>query len=128
MPPLSSLEITPEKVWSSNTGRNASGKLVGDWKTTKYTLKCSWSGIGQEEAATISAAISASKKVKDEDDKTIIVANQFSVTFYDPAQISNGKPKQVTKPMYSGSPVFTVKSYATDDRPVYDVKVDLIEI
>ena len=39
---LNGLTITKEKIWSKNTGRAASGEMIGDIITTKYTLKCSW--------------------------------------------------------------------------------------
>ena len=45
--------ITDEKVWSSNTGRTASAKMVGTLIAIKTTIVISWPSLTGAEAALI---------------------------------------------------------------------------
>lgn len=42
--------ITPNKIWSSNAGRNSStGKFVGDVVALKYTVSLTYDALSQEQ-------------------------------------------------------------------------------
>lgn len=104
---LNGLTITKEKIWSKNTGRAASGEMIGDIITTKYTLKCSWPPLTREQAMIIDKAIKPTF---------------FNVTFTDP-----GTDSRVTKKFYAGSPTYPVYSYYKGVKTYQGVAVDLIE-
>lgn len=103
------LTITKEKVWSKNTGRGASGYLIGDIVTVKYKLQCEWGSLTRDEAALID--IAASKKF-------------MTIQFLDP-----GTKTFITKTMYAGTPTYPVHSYAEGSKvkTYKGVKVDFIE-
>lgn len=48
---------TYEPIWSSDTGRTASGKMVGTLVATKAKLKFSWNALSWADAAKIYNAI-----------------------------------------------------------------------
>ncbi len=48
---------TKNKLWSSNTGRTASGKMVGDVVAIKYTLEFSWSELTSAEVHSLESAV-----------------------------------------------------------------------
>lgn len=57
-PKQEGVTITDEKVWSANTGRTASGKMVGDIVAIKTTVKIDWARLSGAEAARIRKAVS----------------------------------------------------------------------
>ena len=60
MPPPaaeSGLVETYEPIWSADTGRTASGKMVGTLVATKAKLKLSWNALSWADAAKICSAI-----------------------------------------------------------------------
>ena len=101
------LTITKEKVWSKNTGRGASGYLIGDIVTVKYKLQCEWPPLTRAETTVIDNA--ASKKF-------------MSIQFLDP-----GTNTFVTKTMYAGTPTYPVYTYLDGVKTYVGVKVDFIE-
>lgn len=103
----SGLTITKEKIWSSNTGRGASGYLIGDIVAIKYKLVCEWPALTRAETAQIDAAISP---------------KFFNVTFLDP-----GSNTFITRAMYAGTPSYPVYTYKDGMKTYAGVKVDLIE-
>lgn len=107
MPPLKSLEITKEKVWSSNTGRVASGLLVGDMVAIKYKLVCTFVCLDENDVKKVDAAVSPAF---------------FNVKFRDP-----GSNTDVTKRMYAGTPTYPIYSYSNGRITYEGVAVDLIE-
>ena len=52
--------VTKNKLWSKNTGRTASGSMVGDIIATKYSISLKWNELTQAQVTTIENAISAS--------------------------------------------------------------------
>ena len=104
---LNGLTITKEKIWSKNTGRPASGEMVGDLIATKYTLKCAWPPLTRQQATIIDKAIKPAF---------------FNVTFTDP-----GTDSRVTKKFYAGSLAYPVYSYYKGVKTYQGVAVDLIE-
>ena len=50
--------ISTEKVWSADTGRTASGKMVGTLIATKTKVKLEWPPLTMAEVALIEAAVS----------------------------------------------------------------------
>lgn len=107
IPYVQKLEITRNPIWSSNTGRTASGKMVGDLVAQKYKLKVTFSPMSDTDTASLEAVISQAF---------------FNVTFKNP---TTGKME--TKIMYANAPTYPVYSYA-DGLPRYvGNAVDLIE-
>ena len=102
------LTITKEKVWSKNTGRGASGLLIGDIVTIKYKLQCEWPKLTREEATKIDRAITP---------------KFVYVRFLDPYTNS-----LQTKHMYAGTPSYPVYTYKAGVKTYNGVKVDLIEV
>lgn len=52
-----SIEVTHNKIWSKNTGRSASGLMVGDIVTRKYSIAIATDKMKQEEVAKLDEAI-----------------------------------------------------------------------
>lgn len=101
------LTITKEKIWSSNTGRSASGEIIGDLIAIKYKLQCEWPPLTRQQAKIVDAAISPAF---------------FTVRFLDP-----GTNTAVTKNFYAGTPTYPIYSYVDGIKTYVGVKVDLIE-
>lgn len=57
-PKVGGITYKAEKVWSSNTGRTASGKMVGTIKCIKRTFSIKWSALTNEEKERIERAVS----------------------------------------------------------------------
>ena len=107
MPPVQKLTITREPIWSKNTGRSASGTMVGDVVAVKYKLQVTFVPLSDAQAAVLAAATSPAF---------------FNVTFHDP---EDNKDKTVK--MYAGSLPFDVYSYV-DFLPRYvGTSISLIE-
>ena len=58
-PKSNGMSITRNKVWSSNTGRTASGNMVGDLICIKYKLEITWAVSDFADAALIDNAVSS---------------------------------------------------------------------
>lgn len=107
MPPVKSMTITAEKIWSKNTGRVASGKMAGDLVAVKLKAVIVFVPLNDEQTAEVDSAISPA---------------------FFKAKFKNPRTGNVeTHKMYAGSPTYPVYSYA-DGFPRYvGVGVDLIE-
>lgn len=57
-PKIGGITRKPEKVWSSNTGRTASTRMVGTILGIKKTLSISWPPLTQAEKDLIEALVS----------------------------------------------------------------------
>ncbi len=99
--------ISREPIWSPDTGRTASGKMVGSIAARKTTLKIKWPPLTMSQAATIKGAIEA--------------ADFFPVAFTD---MTNTR-RSLT--MYAGPASFTQYSWVDGMQYVLDASVDLIE-
>lgn len=108
-PALEGVTISREKIWSSNTGRTASGKMTGTVVAIKTTIKIKWPPLTMAQAATIDGAVS-----------------QSSDPFV-PVKYTDATGDTVTKTMYFGTPTYTQYSWLDGKRYIMDVSVDGIE-
>ncbi len=108
-PALQGVTITHNKVWSSNTGRTASGNLVGTIVAIKRKLSIRWPPLTEQQVSLIQDA------VNDPD-------HPFSTVRYRDAD-----GQEVTCTMYFGDPSYTQYSWSDGIRRVLDVTVDAIE-
>lgn len=106
-PKESGFIINKEPIWSQNTGRVASGLMVGDIIATKTTLEISWSKLSQEQVSALNNAVRTSPF--------------FSATYCD----ENGE--SVTKNFYAAPNSYTRKVYTKDNIRYSDVSIRLIE-
>lgn len=83
--------VTENKIWSKNTGRTASGLMVGDIVTKKYSLAISWSDLEESVVAQIDEAINTKAF--------------FDVTF------RNQRGETLTRAFYSDDPAYGKKVY-----------------
>ena len=107
-PALNGVTISKEKIWSANTGRTASGKLVGTLIAQKTTIKLKWPPLTLAQAALIQQAVSSNTAF-------------FPVSFTD----AGGVRRSLT--MYAGTPTYTQYNWIDGLQYVMDVAVDLIE-
>lgn len=108
-PALEGVTIATEKVWSANTGRTASGKMVGSVIAKKTTIKIKWPVLTPEQVSKIEAAVS------DEEHPFV------------PVQYTDMCGNRVTRTVYFGTPSYTVYSWANGLRLIKDTTVDGIE-
>lgn len=108
-PALEGLTISTEKIWSSDTGRTSSGKMVGTIVAVKTTINITWPVLTMEQVAVIEAAVS------DQDAPFV------------PIQYTDMTGRTVTKTVYFGTPTYTVYSWADGLQYVEDVEVEGIE-
>ena len=106
-PALEGVTISREKIWSSNTGRTTSGKMVGTVVAVKTTLKIKWPPLTPAQTAVVENAVSGSAFV--------------------PVTFTDATGSTVTKTMYFGTPSYTVYSWADGVQLIKDVTVDGIE-
>lgn len=103
------VKISTNKVWSANTGRTTSGKMVGTIVATKAKLQITWPPLTEAQVALIEAAVS--------DRSTPF----FTVSYTDMAGNS------VSRTMYAGDITYSQYSWLEGRRYVTDVAVSLIE-
>lgn len=108
-PALEGVTVTKEKVWSANTGRTSSGKMVGTIVAVKAKLTIKWPPLTWTEAALIEAAVSDKSRP------------------FVPVQFTDVTGNTVTKTMYFGTPSYTVYSWAEGTQYLNGVTVDGIE-
>lgn len=106
-PALRGVTITSEKVWSSDTGRTSSGKMVGTLVAVKSKIAISWPVLTMEEAETIEKTVSAGAFV--------------------PIEYTDMGGNTVQKTVYFGTPSYTLYSLADGLQYVVDASVDGIE-
>ena len=102
----------PETVWSSNTGRTASGLMVGDIVAIKYTFNIEWARLTEAEALAILNAVSNVNK-------------PFFTIVYTPLGGTT-----TTKTVYtgSGSPkIVRFDDAQSTSRPIQQMTLQLIE-
>ena len=108
-PALEGVTVNREKIWSSNTGRTTSGKMVGTGVAVKTTLKIKWPILTPAQVATIEGAVS------DPDNPFV------------PVKYTDATGSTVTKTMYFGTPSYTVYSWANGRQYIKGACVDGIE-
>jgi len=101
--------LTNEKIWSNNTGRTASTKMVGDIRAIKKTLHIEWAHASPQEVALINSYVSNEARPF------------FDVTFLD------DEFNEVTASFYAASP--TYEPWGWDEKRQFCrlLAVDLIE-
>lgn len=108
MPEPSAITVTPEKIWSKNTGRGDNGKMTGDVVAIKTTLKIEWPKLSAEQIQTIDAYLSKAF---------------FNCTFLNPRKGN----EETTLTFYAGTPTYPVYSYVKGYPEYTGIAVDLIE-
>lgn len=56
-PALNGITITDEPIWSANTGRSTTGKMIGDIVAWKTTIEIAWPPLSFSDMATLRNAI-----------------------------------------------------------------------
>ena len=102
-------KIGVQKIWSKNTRRTASAKMVGDIKALKTTLDIAWEEMTQEQITSLDKAVSD------------ISASFFSVTFLDQ------RGTQITKNFYADSLLYNRKAYRNGTVIYDDISLSLVE-
>ena len=108
-PALEGMTITSEKIWSANTGRTASGKMVGTIVAIKTKVTIKWPPLTPDQVAVIEGAVS------DE-------SAPFTTMKY-----TDMTGTTVTKTVYFGTPTYTWYAWANGVQYIKDVSVDGIE-
>lgn len=108
MPEPKSISVSPEKIWSKNTGRGDNGKMTGDVVAIKLTLKIEW-------------AILTAKEIEKIDD--YLSKPFFECTFLNPRKGN----AETTLTFYAGTPTYPVYSYVKGFPEYTGVAVDLIQ-
>ena len=108
MPRVKGMTVTPEKIWSKNTGRTANGDMKGDLIAIKLKLQVKFASLTDAQNALVDEAISPAT---------------FEAEFRNPR---TGEMEVHT--MYAGSPTYPVYSYVEGFPRYVGTAVDLIEI
>ena len=107
-PAIEGVTVSREKIWSSDTGRTASGKLVGTIVSIKTKVSIKWPSLTMAQVKTIEDAVST--------------ATEFlTIRFTD----MTGTTKTYTG--YLSSPTYTIYSYADGMQWVNGASVDFVE-
>ena len=111
-PMLEGLTVSREKIWSSNTGRVASAKMVGTLVAIKTTLKIRWPPLTPAQLSTIESAVCNA-------------SNPFvTVRFTNPA---NPTGALLEKTMYFGTLTYSAYSFSAGARLITNASIDAIE-
>lgn len=108
-PKVGGITRKPEKIWSSNTGRAASTRMVGTIKGIKKTLSIAWPPMTQEERDLIEEQISNVSKP------------------FVPVEITEPDGSVMTFECYFGTPSFKEWDLIGGQWCCTDGKVDAIE-
>lgn len=108
-PKLGGLTITPNKMWSANTGRlESSGEMVGTIVAIKRKVSIKWPDLTMEQIGAIEAAVS-------------------SLAAFHTLKYTDMTGQVVTMQVYFGDPTYTIYSYSEDIQWIKDAAVDAIE-
>lgn len=108
-PALEGVTISREKIWSADTGRTASGRMVGTIVSIKTTVKIKWPPLTMAQAQRIEGAVSD----KNHPFTTLTYTDMTGTT--------------VTKTVYFGTPTYTMYSWAKGFQYVEGVSVEGVE-
>lgn len=108
LPDENGFAVTKNKLWSKNTGRTTSGKMVGDITAVKYTLVFSWSSLTGNQVSDLEAAVGS--------------AAFFPVKF--PRE---GDMTALTKTFYAADMTYGAKIIKDGKAYYSDIKLELIE-
>lgn len=108
-PALEGLTITPNKIWSDNTGRlECSGEMAGTIVAIKRKLEIKWPPLTLSQVALIETAVSSMEP-------------WHTLTYTD----MTGTVHTMT--VYFGDPSYTIYSYSPGLQLVKDVTVSAVE-
>lgn len=107
-PKKDGVTVTEEKVWSSNTGRSASAKMLGTLVAIKTTVKIDWPDLSPAQAALIRSVVSNP-------------SSPFSLLKY-----TDIDGNTVEKTVYFGTPTYTIRTIRGGGR-VANISVSGIE-
>lgn len=115
-PKRGGIAVTDEPIWSANTGRSSTGKMIGDIVATKTTIEVSWGVLTYAEMKTIRDAI-------------ISGGEFFTITYPDiEAGINtNGTLKTQSKTVYCANVPRLLASTSAKFRRYTDVTIQFIE-
>lgn len=88
-PVVDGIEVKDEKIWSSDTGRISTGKMVGTVIGIKHTIRITWPRLTAAQAKRIRSAVSSKKS--------------FVVMAY-----TDIDGERVSKTVYFDTPSFTI--------------------
>ena len=115
-PKKGGVAVTDEAVWSSNTGRSSTGKMIGDIVAWKTTIEIAWPPLTYSEMKTIRDAIRNAGEF-------------FSIQYPDvEAGINdNGTLKTQTKTVYVANIPRQLYSTSAKYRRYADITIQFIE-
>jgi len=108
-PDINGVQIGVQKIWSINTKRTASAKMIGDIKALKTTLDITWQSMKQEDLTRLDEAVSNQAKPF------------FNVTYVDQRGVHR------IKNFYADSMIYNRKVYRNGTIWYSDVSLSLIE-
>lgn len=107
--------ITDEPIWASNTGRSATGKMIGDIIAWKTTIAVTWPPLSFKDTETIRNAIMNAEPF-------------FKIQYYDFNTDPNTKePVIQEKIVYASNIPRTMYSLAKGYRKQTDVTITFVE-
>ncbi len=81
LPEPTEISIDDEIIWSTKTGRSASGKMLGDVTAEKKTIKIKWQFLKEEEYLVIKNALKAGfNPITFRDDGMMLTIQQYRGT------------------------------------------------
>ena len=89
-PKYGGIGVTDEPVWSSNTGRSSTGKMIGDIVAWKTTVEVAWPPLTYAHAKLLRDAIRNAGEF-------------FTITYPDVASGSTVANMPTTKTVYAGN-------------------------
>lgn len=108
-PALEGLTITPNKMWSVNTGRlENSGEMVGTIVAIKHKVEIKWPDMSMTDAKVIEEAVSS--------------MTPFHTLKYTDM---TGATREMT--VYFGDPTYTIYAYSPGVQRISGVKVSAVE-
>lgn len=112
-PAVNGISVSNEPIWSSKTGRNTSGKMIGDIVAWKKTISITWPPLSMADAALIR--------------DTITSCGPFMKLWYYDTTTSNGTPSRVSATVYCGNIPRTLYSLASGKRLISGITIQFIE-
>lgn len=108
VPDENGFKRTKNKLWSSNTGRSASGKMLGDIIAVKYSLEFLWAKLTAAQITSLEAAVGTDAF--------------FTVVFP-----KEGTGAKLTRNFYAADMTYDTKKYENGKEIYSDVSLQLIE-
>lgn len=113
-PKIGGIGVTDEPIWSSNTGRSTTGKMIGDIIAWKTTVEVAWPPLTYAEMKKIRDAIKAGGKF-------------FEIEYPDIESGSSLSGMQTTKTVYVANVPRMLYSTSNKYKRYADVTIEFIE-